>query len=207
MDRNLMSKRALTCLIFAVSLFFTQRTAFSQDAGPTRIAVINLGEVFLNYEKAKNSKKELETFLAPYKVASEKLRDEANKLQQVATDPKLDMEAKNAATQKVLVIRRKLEDLDLEVRKLLGKKQEQSLLDLYADVRAAIEKYADAHNLDLVLVYGEPVKKEDAGKFQNLTRKMQAMDQGGVVPVFIRSRIDITRAVLTRLNEPYASKK
>jgi Skp family chaperone for outer membrane proteins len=197
----------LLLVAWALALAVPPRPAAAEDAGPTRIAIVNLGEVFRNYEKAKKSQKELETFFAPYRSTTEKLRDEATKLQQVANDPKADAEAKNAATQKALQTRRKLEDLDFEVRQLLGKKQEQSYLELYADVRGTIEKYADDNKIDLVLIYDEPVKKEDSSTFANVSRKMQAINQGAVVPIFIRPRIDITKAVLSRLNEAYALKK
>jgi hypothetical protein len=95
----------------------------------------------------------------------------------------------------VLATRRKLEDLDAEVRRVLGKKQEQFIVDLYTDLQVATQKHAATNNIDLVLTYSDP-GKEDLLKFPTITRKIAVADQGGSVLLFIRGRIDITQAVL-----------
>jgi Skp family chaperone for outer membrane proteins len=193
-------------LLICLALFCGTSLLSAQDAAPTRIAILNIGEVLAQYQKATNAKKELEAVVQPYKALSDKLRSELTKLQQEATDPKADDDAKNAARQKVLAMGRKLEDLETEARSTIGKKSEQSFIDIYSDIQAAVQKEADAKNFDLVLIYGEQLNKDDVLKFANLTRKLQAANQGAVVPIFIRPRIDLTQATLKSLNEAYAAK-
>jgi Skp family chaperone for outer membrane proteins len=203
-----MSTRMFGVLSFSAAFLLTARAAPAQEQpAPTRIAVVNLGEVFLNYARTKDGKKALEAALAPYKKLSDQLQADSVRLQQVVVDPKVDAEEKNAANKKLVAIRRQQEDLNLESQKVFGKKNEQHFIDLYSDVEAAIQRHADAHNIDLVLAYGEPLNKEDRLKFPNVSRKMNGAEFGGAVPIFIRPRIDITQAVLKSLNDAYSSKK
>ena len=46
-----------------------------------------------------------------------------------------------------------------------------------------------------VLAYGDPIDKEVLDRFPNVNRKMQSMDLGGTVPMFISERADITSGV------------
>jgi Skp family chaperone for outer membrane proteins len=192
-------------LSLAVALVSGRITAQEPPAA-TRIAVVNLGEIFLNYTRSKEGKKELEAAIAPYKQMLDKLQGEITKLQQITPDPKLDPEEKAAASKKLISLRRQMEDLRTEAQKVTAKKSEKFIVDLYADIEAAIKRHADAQQIDLVLAYGEPLN-DDLLKYANVTRKFNAASQGGVVPVFIRPRIDITQAVLKGLNESYPSKK
>jgi Skp family chaperone for outer membrane proteins len=178
----------------------------AQESPPTRVAVLRLDEVLQNYTKAKEGKKALEAAVAPYKLLLEQLKEETNRLQQAAADPKGEPVEKDAASKKLVELRRKMEDLTTEAQKVAGKKSEQLLTEVYADVEAAVQRHADAHQIDLVLTYTD-APKEDRFKYPNVMRKINAASQGGVVPLFIRPRIDITHAVLQILNEAYVSKE
>jgi Skp family chaperone for outer membrane proteins len=189
-----------------MAIALTVRPVTAQEQPPvTRIAVINVGEVFTNYTRAKEGKKELEVAVAPYKQLMDKLRDESTKLQQLAAD-KLEPDQKADITKQLLSLRRQSEDLNAELQKVAGKKSEQIVTNIYADLETAVRRYAEAHEIDLVLTYGEPLK-DDRLSYANVTRKLNAANQGGIVPIFIRPRIDITQAVLKSLNEAYASRK
>jgi Skp family chaperone for outer membrane proteins len=89
-----MAKNMFVVISLAAALLESVRVSFSQEPAPTRIAVINFGEVLQNYGKFKDSKKNYEAVLGPYKALSDKLAEESKKLQQTATDPKADMETK-----------------------------------------------------------------------------------------------------------------
>lgn len=200
-----MSRLLIACLGLGVALM--PGVLRAQEAPPTRIAVLNQSVVYSKYQRAIDTKKEMEATVQPYKILMEKMRSEATKLQQEATDQKADNETKNAAQQKLLGLRRKQEDLEAEARITLGRKSDQYLIDIHTDIQAAAQRLAEARNFDLVLVYGEPLNKEDVLKVANITRKMQAADQGAVVPIYIRPRIDITEAMLESLNEAYGRSK
>ena len=81
-------------------------------------------------------------------VAGQKLRDEFNRLQRAAFDGKTDEEERARANRKLLLVRRNMEDLENEVRKIIGKKQEQHVIDLYTEVQNAVKQYAGARDED-----------------------------------------------------------
>jgi Skp family chaperone for outer membrane proteins len=186
---------ALSVLLVAVSPLAAQ-----EKFPPTRIALINIGEVFNKSIKAKERKKEMEAKTLVYRKQMESLKTECNKYQQVLVDVNAEAEERAVAGKHLLALRRKMEDIDVEVRRVLGKKQEQFMLELFKEIQDAIKEHADANDIDLVLIYGDP-PKDDVLKVANINRKMMAAEQGGLVPIFIRSRIDITQAVLERIND------
>ena len=80
------------------------------------------------------------------------------------------------------------------------------MLTLWKDVQEGIKNYATQHGIDLVLGYGEPLAKEMLTQYPNLNRKMQAMDHGSAVPLFVAPGADISKAVLESLNRPVRGK-
>src|SRR5438132_19683 len=114
----------------------------AQQAG-TRVAVVNVGLVFSKYEKAKFYKAELETTLKPFKLKGETTAAEMKKYgiplkEGKVTDPKL----KDQYEQYLLKLKRDMEDLDGEARKLIGKKQEEQIVTLFKEVIGAIQGFA-----------------------------------------------------------------
>ena len=50
-------------------------------------------------------------------------------------------------------------------------------------------------NWKLVLGYGDPVDNDAVDQFPNVKRKMQAMDLGSSLPLFVSPRVDISEYV------------
>jgi Skp family chaperone for outer membrane proteins len=171
--------------------------------GPPRIAVINMVDVVSNYTKAKESKQTMTALLAPYQKMHSSLQAELARLQQVVKDSPQDTATRDVAEAKLKVIQRQIEDLGAEGRKIATQKSEQQVVEIYRDIEAAVQRYAESHQIDLVLTYSEPAKEERM-KHANITRKMQT---GATMPLYIRPRLDITQAVIQSLNDAYAAKK
>ena len=172
--------------------------------GPTRVAVVNIGMVFSKYEKAKNFKNELEGAIKPFKDQAEKHRkdilafDEAIKTGKYAQGYK-----KEDYDRGILDRKRKLEDLDREVRALVGKKQEDQLVQLWREVNEKIQAYALSNGFHVVMGYGDPMTAEELASFPNINRKMQGMDVGAAVPLFVAPGLDVSNDVVRALNDAY----
>jgi Skp family chaperone for outer membrane proteins len=178
-----------------------QAQKFKEGPG-SKVAMINIGKVFRHYYKAISFKKETEEILHPYKDKSEQLKKDMTKLQKVAENPNIPGQDKEDAVQKLIEQKRKLEDLEREARRVIGKRNEDQIILLYKDISSAAEKYARANDFYLVLAYGEPLEG-DLFSFANLSRKMQAMDTGSVTPLFIHPTVDISDPVVQVLNKGY----
>ena len=172
-----------------------------------KAGVINIDAVFAKYEKAKVYKKELDDMIAPFKSEAEKLKKQITDIQDYLKHPKSDPSKKDQYERAVLEYRRKLEDLDRDVRKLIGKKQEDQLVVLYKEVVSATQLAATSNGVTMVFGYGEPfenVGKEDMYSFANISRKMQGMGMG-IVPIWFSDNVDVTDVVVQTLNQRYRS--
>jgi Skp family chaperone for outer membrane proteins len=167
----------------------------------TRVAVVNIGAVLTKYEKAKTIKAEMEQTLKPFKEEAEKIKKNLiayGEASQKTTDAKLREQYDQAQR----VLKRQLEDLDLEARKKLSTRQEQNLIQLYTEVTKHIEAVANANGIHLVLGFGEP---PDANllTYMNINRKLSAMDMGSTVPLFYHQSLDISETVISSLNRAF----
>ncbi len=168
----------------------------------TRVAIVNVGLVFSKYEKAKLYKAEMEAMLQPFRLEGEKLKKEMLDWAEAMKHPKFDLKERDRYEQGILANKRKLEDLDREARKLVGKKQEDQIVTLYKDVANTVQAYAQANGIHLVLAHGEQIEG-DLYAFPNINRKMQGMDLGSTSPMFFVGGVDISQAIADTLNAPY----
>ena len=86
------------------------------------------------------------------------------------------------------------------MRKLIGKRQEDNLMTLWNEVNMGIKSVAEAYGFQIVLGYGDPMEAKDLALFPNVNRKMQAMDMGSTVPLYIHGSVDLSDAVTVTLN-------
>jgi Skp family chaperone for outer membrane proteins len=179
----------------------TPGTVQAQQQG-TKVAVINIGKVFSEYSRAKTFKTDLEETLKPYKDKAKKLTDQIKEWEDALrttgkVDPKNREQFENAIKQN----RRELEDMSVRVQNDLGKRQEANLMTLWKEVDMAIGAVAKAQGYHIVLGYGDPVEKDMMNLFPNINRKMQAMDMGSTLPLYVDPANDISYTVVFNLNE------
>lgn len=171
----------------------------------TKVGTVNIGLLFTKYKKAEIMKKELENELAPLKAEAEKIKS----IVQSHIDylkkfgEKADPAQAETSRKAVKDGERALEDLDMRARKQIGKKQETQLIQLYKEIHAAVQMYAQQNGYHVVMAYGDP-SDQDLFTFQNINRKMMSMDSGAAVLYYTQTNLDISQDVLARLNAMYA---
>jgi len=116
--------------------------------------------------------------------------------------PKFDANLKDRYEQGIRDNQRKLEDLEIRVRNLVGSAQEDQIINLYREVHNAIKAYAQAHAIHVVLGYGEQIDG-DIYTFPNINRKMQGMDLGSCNPLYHDGGVDISQQVADTLNAAF----
>lgn len=204
----------IVAAVSAVSTaFVVSRLAAQQGAAPvpapvqapavTRVALINVAKVFQEYDKAKFYKDEMQRLAEPKRLLRDKLAKEIISWKQAMTDPKFDPAQKERYERGIVNNQRQLEDLDREMRQMLGEKNEQQYVQLYKDVSDAVQRYAQANNFHVVLAYIEPTQG-DPFTITNILRKVQGMDMGGTVTgMFMAPGVDISSAVVDLMNQNY----
>jgi Skp family chaperone for outer membrane proteins len=199
----------VAAIVFSVSTAaVTAQTSNDKpfQPGAVRVAVVNIGHVFNNYESAKASKKELTDSLEPVKTKAKRLTDELKQWSRMIEDGDYSAFTRNELQTMIQKNRLELGQIENKVRSQMGKKQEDNLVQLWKEVQAGIKTYATQHNIDLVIGYGEPLEKELLDVFPNVNRKMQAMDVGGLTPLFMMPGVDISEGVTALLNKQYRAR-
>jgi Skp family chaperone for outer membrane proteins len=206
-----MTSLARKAAIAILTLFAATTSASSQgppakEAPRIRIAAVNYGYVFTNYDRAIQLKKDLDKELEPLKAEAEKIKSGLVGLKAAEQNSAQVPEALQIVQKHIQESINKLTELDATARKLVGKKQEQQLVELWIDVNAAIKEYAEKRDYDLVLGYGDP-PVVDPKSFAMVSRKMTVLDTGATIPAYIRNGADVTTEVSALLNEKYRASK
>ena len=180
----------------------TQRNGRDQTPplGTTRIAVVNIGQVFNHYDRAKAFKADLEKTLKPFKDEANRITKNSAKWKAAIDNMDFQAATKEEYEEKIINAKRQLEDMSRKIQVELGAKQEQNLVTLWKEVQIGIKTVATHHKVDVVFGYGDPIEKELLDLFPNVNRKMQAMDLGSTVPLFTSPRADISDEVVRNLN-------
>lgn len=193
-------------IILGASRLWAENQA-KKPAPRTRIGLLNLTCVIKNYNKYKQFQEEIKEFVVPFRDRDAELRARLNKLKAQVEKPSLvpakgeDNDAKSTREEleeKAREIQRKIEDNSQKAKKKLGKRSDDEMKILYKDVEEAVERYATAHGLELVLHYNDATTKEDFESPQNLARKLNT---GALMPIYMVSGIDISTEILDDLNQ------
>lgn len=183
------------------SYLFAQGTPAAAPAQPgTKVAVVNIGHVFNKYLRAIDFKTQLERSFEPFKTKAKKLTDEMKQWEDEARKPGADPKLIENRQELIKRNKRELEDLSGDMQKMLGKKQEDNLVTLWKEVNLGISKVSEAYGFQIVFGYGDPLDKALMDLFPNINRKMQAMDGGAAVPLYVHGSVDLSHAVTETLN-------
>ncbi|MCI0377749.1 MAG: OmpH family outer membrane protein [Gemmataceae bacterium] len=198
-----MKRNVFVASLAAWLIAFCGGRALAQ-AAPTqvRVAIVNVGQVLHKYEKARFYKHELDETLMPYRLEGEKLKKEILDWTAAMKDPKFNPKEKDRYEQGIVDNKRKLEDLDRHATKLIVTKQEAQVITLFRDLQEAIQAYAQANGIHLVLTYAEQLEG-DLFTLSNVARKMKGMDLGSTTPLFHVPGVDISGAVADAMNARY----
>ncbi len=179
--------------------------AQGQQPSGTKVGVVNMGLIFTKYRKAEIFKKEMENELNPLKIESEKIKDVVEKhvkwLKQFGGQDTTGQREKSEKA--VKDGQRALEDLDMAARKLIGKKQETNLIQLYKEIHGAVQVHAQQSGYHIIVAYADGPPEQDQFTIQNINRKMTGLDMGAGIPFYWHNGLDISNDVLARLNAPY----
>lgn len=183
-------------LACSLALAFTG-PAQAQSPG-TKVAVVNVADVFMRYDKAKAFKAEVEKMISPHKAEAETLKKQIMEWQTAVKHPKFDPKDLERYEQAMVANQRKLEDLSRLVAAQVGKIQEGQVVTLFKDLNMATEAVAKSQGFQLVLAHavlpGEPLTLD------SIQRKMSGMDLGSTQPQFFLGSTDITEQVVQSLN-------
>jgi Skp family chaperone for outer membrane proteins len=197
---------ALATTAYIGSRLWAQGTGAPAAPAQTRVAFINIETVFQNYQKAVVYKKEMEKLIEPFKAKADKLKAEILQWQRDLQDVKM-IGNKNFNKEQweagIVKNKRDLEDLGKEVGQIIGKKNEEQVVQLYKEVNEKVQAVALDRGFQVVMCYGESTKLPPLG-YENISRKVQGMEGSGCTSfMYIAPGLDISQAVIDLLNRSY----
>ena len=155
-----MKRIFLVFLVVAIALSSASAQAVKdapKPVGTTRVAVVNVGYVFNKYQKATKFKHEIEGQSGGTKERGTEAPRSDRRLPSREMDNETECGQKskdNEAKKYALTQQAKLEDLNTEIQRIVGKKQEDNLVALWKDMQDGIRVYATKNGIQLVLGYG-----------------------------------------------------
>ncbi len=193
---------ALGVGIYFGTRLWAQQPAAAQAPAQTRVAVVNVIQVIKSFHKFKTFNDEMAKLAKPFEDKDKDYRKNIQQWQDaLKNDPKYQAPAeREKADQAVKQFQRAIEDNTLEAKKVLAKKNDEQMVQLYHEVEDAVKRYAASNGYHIVLAHDEKSATE-AYQPANIQRKLQgAAGTGGTFLMYSAPGLDITSGVVAALN-------
>ena len=176
-----------------------QQTAGNIPVAPprTKIAVINLQQVVKGYEKWKSFEGSYKQNYDWYNAEFEKRKARAMELK-TQLSKMSPGEEREKIEQQMRTLDREVQDLGDSAKKNLAKMQDMAAVEIYREVQQAVEHYARANDIELVVHYNDASAPTELFNPMNIQRKMQT---GACMPMYITPGMDITLQITDMLNQ------
>ena len=204
-------KRTVTLLagiaVLGVLGYVSSRLWAQAPGAPARVSValINLPQTLNLYEKFKQYQTEFKSKMDKAFAEDDKLKTEIVKYQNYANDAKLSAKDRENAEAWVTALKRKREDLSLQIKKDFGNKSAEQFVSMYKEVEDQVKLYAKTNGFQVVLHYSDHSDKNEAEKYtpDALQRKLA---NGACMPLYVQDGVDITNTIASILNQAYRSR-
>jgi Skp family chaperone for outer membrane proteins len=167
---------------------------------PQRIVIVNIAKVLRDYNKANFKGAEITKKREAYVKRVQALQDQIALINAdfaKATNP----DVKKQLQEKALGFQRQVEDIDREAKRELTQLSNDTIVQVYQEIKGVILDIAKANSLDMVLCYPAATRPED----ENSPQVAQLMLQTPALIPFYHSGMDITKVVVETLNARFPS--
>jgi Skp family chaperone for outer membrane proteins len=193
---------ALGLAVYLGTRGWAQAPAAPVQAPPqTRVALVNTIQVIKSYHKYKTFEDEQRRLAKPFEDKNKAYQDNLKEWQKVLENPASKPEDRESAEKQTRERKRQIEDNANEFKRVLSKRSDEQLVQLYREVEDAIKRYAASNGFHVVLQFDERTNPAEIYTPPNIQRKVQGSAATGCcVPVYIAPGLDITGGVTTLLN-------
>jgi Skp family chaperone for outer membrane proteins len=167
----------------------------------TRIGLINMTRVLKGSKKVQALQADVRLKTQEAKQKTDHLQKQAQDYQARCTDPATPAASRDQLAQKVLDLRREIEDVQHQANARVAKASGDGLAAAYREIERVANRIAKAKGLELVLFYTDAITEEDYYEPGALQRKMS--QHGALVPMIASPGMDITDALIDGLNRMY----
>lgn len=181
-------------------------TAPTAPTPKSRVAVVNIRLVGMNWNKAKAYQEELKKDVEPFQKQEQNLKVKAETLLKERQDLKTTAQRREAIEKEMKTLQRQYEDLKVEAEKTVGKKSEQQVAAMFYDILTVVHKYAEREGLECVLQHGEIDLLTEQKDFYSPNNLAYRLGKSPLIPLYTARGVDITNDIVRELNAAYAAK-
>jgi Skp family chaperone for outer membrane proteins len=167
----------------------------------TRIGLVNMVKVLKEYKKfqvieepIKKRSQELEATLNGYRIQMNKLKEEYNQ-------PNTAQARKEAIEKESRELQMRGQMAEEDAKKELTKKQGDAAVQIYQEVKAAVDSFAATYGYEAVFFYNDAITPEDMMHPANVQRKL--LQPACLMPLYYAPGMDISAAIVANLNARY----
>jgi Skp family chaperone for outer membrane proteins len=174
---------------------------FQRPPLQTRIAIVNLSQVIKNYKKFQAFEGDLKSQTQAIQRDLDQKKTQATSEQKEMEQPATPPERREQLERHIKQMQREVQDSIEDAKQKMSKREFDQLIQTYKEVKDAVDAYARAYAIELVLQYNDAVGPEVyvPGNFQHKLANRACM------PIYVDPRMDITEPVTTMLNQKLAS--
>jgi Skp family chaperone for outer membrane proteins len=175
-----------------------QQAAATAPAAPlrTRIAVINLQQAIKQYRKWSDFEQTYKNLYNQYNAEFERKKASGVALKN-QLDKATDDATKDNIQKQLKELDRQVQDLGETAKKQLGKMRDDQAVQIYHEVEEAVQYYARANDIEMVLHFNDAVAQADLYQPLNIERKLQT---GACMPMYVAQGMNITDIISSMLN-------
>lgn len=172
----------------------------SSVAARTRVALVNLEEVFKNYRKFQVFKDQFKARADGYEQTLKQKQQRMEALQNEYKKPETSQQRKEQIESEARSIKLEMEDVRQKAQKDLLKFNQDQVSILYREVDAVVREYAGSNGIDLIFRYSEDWNQETYNNPENIVRRLGTHH---FWPMYYDKSLDITAQVVQILNSRY----
>jgi Skp family chaperone for outer membrane proteins len=176
-----------------------QQAVATAQAAPlrTRIAVVNLQQVIKQYRKWSDFEQGYKNLYNQYNAEFERQKAKGMDLKS-QLDKAVDDATKDKIQQAIKELERQVQDMGERAKKELGKMRDDQAQQIYQEVEQAVQAFARANDIEMVLHFNDAVAPADYYHPLNVQRKLQT---GACMPMYIAPGMNITDTISAMLNQ------
>jgi Skp family chaperone for outer membrane proteins len=168
-----------------------------------KAAILNLSYVIKHYKKWKDFQEEYKSALGRFDAQLKAQKEDLDELSKELMKPDLDADRRKQIEKQMKEIQRAMQDKTDEGKQTLAAMEAKQFSEIYKDVTGAAERHANANGIEMVMHYNDGTTDAEVNNPMNIGRKM---GQGALFPLYVAPGMDISKDVLTALNEKAAGR-
>jgi Skp family chaperone for outer membrane proteins len=163
----------------------------------TRVAVINLQQAIKQYRKWSDFEQTYKNLYSQYNAEFERKKASGVALKN-QLDKATDDATRDNIQKQLKELDRQVQDLGETAKKQLGKMRDDQAVQIYREVEEAVQHYARAYDIEMVLHFNDAVAPADLYQPGNIERKLQT---GACMPMYVAQGMNITDIISRMLND------